>query len=166
MAKHLTKYFGEIDFEKLEEWYESEVELNNEILEVAITVSVLSKSLDKEDFQKVDDYLENLQKNEMNIREYVAQDFKAKGEALNYIDFLIEELDKEDIADLIESTDKKPTKKEKLLSVLKLSGIVFYPEKEDGTFAIYDYTIDQDLTDELLAVKVYKDNTIRIDIES
>ena len=164
--KHLTKYFGEIDFDQLNEWYETEIELNGKTVEVSITVSANSKSLDKDDIQSVDNYVEDLQTNERDIRHLIQQDFKRRGETKNYIDVQIEEQDKEDIADLIENTDKKLGKKQRLLSVLNLSRIIFYPEKEDNMFAVFDYTIDKDLTDDLLAVKLHKDYDVTIDIES
>ena len=107
MATHLTKYFGEIDFKKLEEWYETELELNGKTVEVCMTVSTAAKSLDEKDFQKVDDYIENLESNEANIRLFIQKDFKNKGETKDYIDNQIEEQDKEDIADLIENVDEK-----------------------------------------------------------
>ena len=166
MATHLTKFFGEINFEKLEEWYETELELNGKTVEVSITVSTKSKSLDKNDIQRVEDYVENLQSNEESIRLLIQADFMGKGETKDYIDTQIENQDKEDIADLIKTADKKLSKKEKLLSVLTLLRIVFYPEKEDKIFAVFDYTIDEELTDDLLAVKLRKDNGVIIDIES
>lgn len=166
MATHLTKYFGDIDFEKLEEWYETELELNEKTVEISITVSTASKSLDKNDIQRVDNYVENLQSNETRIRQLIQEDFKRKGETKYYIDNQIEEQEKENIADLIENADKKLSKKEKLLSVLTLLRIVFYPEKEDKMFAVFDYTIDEELTDALLAVKLHKDDSVTIDVES
>ena len=166
MATHLTKFFGEINFEKLEEWYETELELNGKTVEVSITVSTKSKTLDKNDIQRVEDYVENLQSNEESIRLLIQADFMGKGETKDYIDTQIENQDKEDIADLIKTADKKLSKKEKLLSVLTLLRIVFYPEKEDKIFAVFDYTIDEELTDDLLAVKLRKDNGVIIDIES
>lgn len=63
----------------------------------------------------------------------------------------IEEQSKEDITNLIEKVYKKMKKSEKLLSVLTLLRIIFYLEKEDKTFAIFDYTIDKGLTDQFLS---------------
>ncbi|MDU1893053.1 MAG: DUF2004 domain-containing protein [Dysgonomonas sp.] len=166
MATQLTKYFGEINLDELEEWYDTELELNGKKVEVSITVSTASKSLDKDDIQKIDDYIENLQSNEENIRFFIQEDFKRKGETKDYIDNQIEEQDKEDITYLIRDADKKLSKEEKLLSALILLRIVFYPEKEDNMFAVFDYTINEELTDDLLAVKLYKNDSIRIDIES
>ncbi len=161
-----TKYFGEIDLDNVEEYYEIELELDNRTVELTINISTANRTIDKESINKIEDYIANLQTNEKDIRSFILEDFKEKGESKNYIDFQIEGQEKEDIADLISNADKKLNKKEKLLSVLYLLRISFYPEMEDKVFAVYDYTIDDDLTDDLLVVILYKDNTARITIES
>jgi len=57
-------------------------------------------------------------------------------------------------------------KKEKLLSVIQLLRIGFYPEKEDALFAMYDYTIQEELTNDLLVVKISKNDQPVVTIES
>lgn len=166
MAFYSTKYFGKIDLDNVEEYYEMEIELNNRPVEVTINISTASKSIDKASINKIENYIDNLQKNEKDIRSFILDDFKEEGESKNYIDFQIEGQEKENITDLISNTNRKLNKKEKLLSVLYLLRIDFYPEKEDKVFAVYDYTIDEDLTDDLLVIVLYKDNTARITIES
>jgi Protein of unknown function (DUF2004) len=166
MDLHSTKYFGEIDLDNVEEYYEIELELDNRTVELTINISTANRTIDKESINKIEDYIANLQTNEKDIRSFILEDFKEKGESKNYIDFQIEGQEKEDIADLISNADKKLNKREKLLSVLYLLRIGFYPETEDKVFAVYDYTIDDDLTDDLLVVILYKDNTARITIES
>ena len=163
--RHLTKYFGEIDLDNVEEYYETEIEVQGRPVEITINITG-SKTIDLDSIQAVEDYLDNLTINEENIRQIIYQDFKEKGEAKNYIDFQVEELDKDDISDLIESADKKLNKKEKLLSVLYLLRIGFYPEKEDKAFAVYDYTIEEEYTDDLLVIIIGKDNNIKLTIES
>ena len=41
-----------------------------------------------------------------------------------------------------------------------LRRIGFYPEKGENTFAIFDYTLNEELTDELLVIGVSKDKDI------
>ena len=166
MTKHITRYFGEINLDKLEEWYETEIDLNGKTVEISITVSTAAKNIDKESIETIENYVDDLKNNEDNIQLVIHRDFKEMGETKEYIDNQIELQDKEDIANLIENADKKLSKKEKLLSALILLRIVFYPEKEDKMFAVFDYTIDEELTDDLLAVKLYKDSSVTIDIES
>jgi hypothetical protein len=166
METHLTKYFGEINLITPNEWYEAEIELNEQVIEILIACSGTASKLDKEILQRIDNYIDTLETNEAKIRLLIKENFIQEGEVKDYIDDQIENQEKDDINDLIEYADKKLNKKEKLLSVLKLLQIAFYPEIEDKMFAVFDYTIDEDLTDELLAIKVYKDNSVTIDIES
>ena len=166
METHLTKHFGEIDLTKPNEWYESEIQLNEQNVEVLIACSGTASKLEKETLQRIDNYIDNFETNEANIRLLIKEDYLRNGDTKYYIDNQIEEQDKDDIADLIENADKKLSKKEKLLSVLKLLEVRFYPESEDKMFAVFDYTIDEELTDDLLAVKLYKDDGVTIDIES
>jgi hypothetical protein len=166
MNIYSAKYFGEIDLDGPNQWYETELNVNNKTVEVLFTVLDTSTSIDKEAIQKIEAYLDNFQDNESYVRSCMQENFKQKGDVMDYIDFHIEEFDKEDIADLIKGIDKKLSKKEKLLSILVLLRIVFYPERDDGTFAVLDYTISEELTDELIAVKLYKDDTMDFAIES
>ncbi len=166
MNMYSAKYFGEIDLNNPNEWYETELEVNDKKVEILFTVSSVCKSIDKEAIQQIETYLDNLQDNESYVRSCMQENFKQKGNVMEYINFFIEEFDKEDIADLIKGIDKKLSKKEKLLSILVLLQIVFYPERDDETFAILDYTVSEELTDELIAVKLYKDNSIKFYIES
>lgn len=165
MTKLSTRYFGEIDLDKLEEWYDTEIELHENTVEVSITVSAKVK-VDSKNIQAIDHFIDNLKSAEENIRQIIYQDFKQGGETKTYIDLQIDGLEKEDIADLIEGADNTLNDNEKLLSVLHLLRIIFYPEQEDNMFAGFDYTIDEELTDDLLAFKIYKDNSVKIDIES
>ncbi|MGB4812191.1 MAG: DUF2004 domain-containing protein [Methylophilaceae bacterium] len=166
MTTLATKYFGEINLEKLDEWYEAELEINQQTVEVSLAISTAATILDKAIIQKIENYVDHLQSNAKAIRQLIQQNFKEKGEAKYYIDSQIEDQDKGDIDDLIENADKTLNKKEKLLSILTLLNIRFYPETEDNMFVVFDYTIDEALTDDLLVVKIYKDDTVRIDIES
>lgn len=166
MEKHLTKHFGVINLSKPNEWYESEIQLNEQNIDVLIACSGTTSKLEKETLQRIEFYIDNFETNEANIRLLIKENYLKNGEAKYYIDNKIEQQNKDDIADLIENADKKLSKKERLLSILKLLEIRFYPESEDKMFVVFDYTIDEELTDDLLVVKQYKDDTISIDIES
>jgi hypothetical protein len=44
--------------------------------------------------------------------------------------------------------------------------INFYPEEEDRMFAGYNNSISEELTDDILAIRIYKNGDVRIVIES
>jgi len=162
--KFISKHFGEIDFKNPQEYYEIEMQLNTKI--VAISMSILSKNIDDKDIIKIDNYLTNFKENEKQIRQLLHQDFKNKRETVNYINLLKEEYPLNEILLLIESNKSKLTDDKKLLNELYLVQIAFYPNKEDKMFAVLDYTINDALTDDLLVVKCYKNESIQITIES
>jgi Protein of unknown function (DUF2004) len=166
MTKQLTKYFGEIDLDSLQEWYDSEIEINGKIVEISIAISSALTGVDEISLQAIDHYIDNLNTNESDIRHTIEKDFHEDGEVADYIEQQIKHQDKEKIANLICYIDKKITKKEKLLSVLDLLWIRFYPERDDTMFAVFDYTICEELTDDLIAVKILKNKSILIDIEN
>jgi hypothetical protein len=166
MTKYLTKHFGEIDLDSLEEWYDSEIEINGKIVEISIAISAALSGVDESSLQAIDNYIDNLNINEISIRYIIEKDFHKGGEVADYIEQQIKHQDKEKITNLIFNIDKKITKKEKLLSILDLLWIRFYPERDDTMFAVFDYTICEELTDDLIAVKLLKDENILIDIES
>jgi hypothetical protein len=166
MALYSTKFFGEIELDNVEKYYEIDVELYDKTVELTIYISTASTSVDKESIIAIENYIENLEENEKDIRSLIWEDFKSGGEVKNYIDWQIDEQEKEEIDNLILTVDKKLNKREKLLSVIYLLRIGFYPEKEDKVFAVHDYTIDDDLTDELLVAILDKNNTVTITIES
>lgn len=132
-----TKYFNDINLDKLEEWFETNIELNGKTVDISITVSAKVK-VDPANIEAVDDFIDELKSGEEYIRRIIYQDFKQEGETKTYIDLQIDGLEKEDIADLIGSADETLNDKEKLLSVLYLSRIIFYPEQEDPMFAVLD----------------------------
>ncbi len=155
--KYNSTYFGLIDFENLQEWYEIEMPFNNR--NIAVSITILSKnSVEKEAIERIDNYLSDLEKKEQFIRKILFQNYVEQGEVKNYIDFIKEDLATNEIAALPDD--------EKIVQQLHLLQIVFYPEKEDTMFSVFDYTIGEELTDDLLVVKYYKNENIRITIES
>lgn len=165
MTRHLTKHFGEIDLDNPEDYYETKIELNGKPVEMVMNICN-SENTNSESIQEIDTYIDNIKAKEEKIRIAIKEDFKEEGEAKNYVDFQIEGQEDEAISKLIAQTNKNITKEEQLLSTLYLLAVNFYPDKEDKVFAVYDYTIEEELTDDLLVVIISKDNRIKITIES
>ena len=162
--KYNSTYFGLIDFENPQEWYEIEMELNNRKITVSITI--LSKnSVNKGAIERIDNYLSDFEKNEQFIRKIIFQNYIEQGETKNYVGFIKEDLATSEIASLTKANINL-SDDEKIVQQLYLHQIVFYPEKGDTMFSVFDYTIDEELTDNLLVVKYYKNENIKITIES
>jgi len=165
MPLYSTKYFGDIDLNNANEFYEADLKLRGQHFEAVINI-IGTKPINKESIQSIERYLDDLHDHEAEIKQLLREDFKKEGVVYEYIDLQVENLNKANISKLIEGIKLKLNKKEKLFSVVHLLTINFYPDEDDPMFAMHDFTINKDLTDDLLAVKLYKDNTVRIDIES
>jgi hypothetical protein len=167
MDKYVSKYFGEIDLNPVEEKDEEEVDFYESKFEYKDTVITLNlliqdyKQVQQSDIAIIDNYLSNLSEHESTIQAALKQDLRAEGVTNSYIERQIRQLDGEEINNLIFNTDKKLTEKEQLLSIISLHSINFYPEKEDDDFAIFDYTLGTELTDYLLVVVISKDLQIQ-----
>lgn len=169
MSENLKKYFKNSDLEKTGGgYYVTEIELDNKVFEITLTISTQLKNVDKNELEKVENYIENLKVHQQDITNLLIEDFKAGGETRNYIDLHVKLLDEEDIADLIQDADKKLSIEEKLLSALDLMTIDFIPEKNEemDIFAVYDYILGACITDYILTVYINKDNTVVITIDS
>lgn len=169
MSENLKKYFKNSDLEKtVGGYYVTEIELDNKVFEIALTISTQLKNVDKNELEKVENYIENLKVHQQDITDLLIEDFRAGGETRNYIDLHVKLLDEEDIADLIQDADKKLSIEEKLLSALDLMTIDFIPEKNEemDIFAVYDYILGACITDYILTVYINKDHTVVITIDS
>ncbi len=166
MNTYNSKYFGEIDLDAVEEGYDAEIKYKGKSVSLDLNV-VGAKKIESAYIKAVDDFLDGLNQYEPTLRTALKKDLKEKGETDYYLQEHIEELGKDEINNLIISADKKRTKKEQLLSVVYLKRIGLYPRKEDETLAVFDYTLNHDLTDELIVVNISKDWQIKwITIES
>jgi hypothetical protein len=166
MNKYLSTYFGEIDLEAEEEWYEGEVELKGNIVTLDMYIHGAIK-VDSIYIKAVDDFLDDLPDFEESIRIALRKDLKPKRMTYDYISILLDELEKEEIDELIKDTDRNLKKRERILSAVYLSRIGLYPEKEDMTIATFDYTLSSDLTDQLLVVNISKNREVQwITVES
>jgi Protein of unknown function (DUF2004) len=164
MSKFNSKYFGEIDLKTPKEFYELDMDFKGRTVEMVINSELLE--LKESEILWIETFLDNIATQEKELWDIVLEDFKKKGITKEYIDIVIDEIDKEDIDDLIREANKSLKRKEKILSVLYLITINFYPREDDKSFVILDYTIDEESTNELLVVVLNRDNGVDIKVES
>jgi hypothetical protein len=166
MHTYRSRYFGAIDLEKVDEWYESEIELKGRIVTLDLYIEGPSE-IQTTDIEMIDNFLSDLSENEANIRLALDKDLKEKGFTHSYIKIVKDYIEEEDLKELLSHVDKKFKKQERILAAIYLSRIGLYADKEDETLAVFDYTISEDLTDDLLVVNISKDKQIqRITVES
>ena len=163
--KFVSKYFGEINKTTTEEFYETKVDLYERKIELIINV-VSEKKVDHENMERIEDYIDHLVINESKIKRAIQEDYRQNGEVKNYINLFLEDPNNKDFVDSIKTGEEHFTKGEYLLSSLYLLRINFYPEKRDRVFAVFDYTVGEELTNKLLVFIIAKDNKTNITIES
>ena len=134
MANQLT-FFGSIDTENLEEYYEVDIEFNGSTIQIDINFE--NKTVDNKVIELIEKQLTNIKElNSKNLME-IDKDYNNNGSSFDYADELIDELELNNI--------------EEIITGLHLVRIGFYPEVEN-TGIVSDYTIGKELTDDLLVV--------------
>jgi hypothetical protein len=157
MSKYALSIFGEIDPENLEEYYDAELTLNGREIEADITFDEKSIGIDK--LQKINDWITNIQKlDELGLKT-IREDFESGDTVKEYIEHHLDNLDSDDLKDLLKKSKAGKTKAEKLLHVLQLKRVGFYPQTE-GRFINLDYTLDTDSTDYLIVLDFTEDGKL------
>lgn len=93
------------------------------------------------------------------IDDYIVKEYDSNGKVKEYIDFHIEELDKSSLDKILRKTDPNTTLEKRLLSVLTLERVGFYPGEND--YAVWDYTIGKNITDLLIVVVTDNNGNIK-----
>jgi hypothetical protein len=153
-----TKHFGQIELKGVERYYETEVELNGRSVEITINITG-SGDLESNEVKRVDAFVDDLENHIEALKNIFLQDFKNEGETKNYIDSQIRE---ENVLGIEAATGNV----EALISALYPVRINFYPEKDDEMFAMFDFTLNETISEDILALKIYKNNQVQIGIES
>ena len=164
--EYISTYLGKIDLKKLEVGYESEIKYKGKPLEISMTFLSEKKQTSIDQLQKIDFYLDNLVQNLNGINRNLIDDYKQEETVKEYIDFLTEELEEEDLLQVMENHNAGFSIEHNILLNINLLRIVFYPDPEDDVFAILDYTLSQDITDVLLVARLNNDNSLDLLIES
>lgn len=145
------KYFGEIDLNNTEQYLDVATTINGK--EISIDLNIIEEKISRETIQPTVTFLENLSKIEKIAHDKVLQDYENGDVVRDYIEHHIEELNDEELKSLeVESTDSTEIKKEKFLNKIHIKRIGLYPEELDS-IAIFDYTINDDLTQYLIVLK-------------
>lgn len=158
------KYFKNVDFNS--DYLETTIEFQNREIKLDInTDAVLGKNNWVKEYEE---YISKLETFKEKIDKEIIKDFENDGVTKEWIDFRSEELI-ESIEEngTLDSCDKNLSIDRQILSALRLRRIGIYPEHsyEDGEeyYAIWDYILDDEISDEILVIVTDKNGEI-IDI--
>jgi hypothetical protein len=164
MSKITLVNFGVLDSDQLEEYYDTEIQFDNRSIDVDINFENDSIAIEK--LEKINSWLTDIEKiNNLGLMA-IRHDFATSNTVKEYIEHHLDELDSDDLKKLLNQGALGITKEEKLLSILKIKRIGFYPDTEER-FLSLDYTLDKDLTDYLVVLDFTEDgNLYYITLES
>ena len=164
MSKFTLTNFGEIDSDRLEEYYDAEITVGGRAIELDISFDEKTIAIDK--LKKINSWLADIQKLDKLGLTTIKEDFVSGDTVREYIEHHLDELDSDDLKTLMNQETGGKTKEEKLLSSIKLKRIGFYPHTQER-FVNLDYTLDNDLTDHLVVLDFTEDGNLHyITIES
>ena len=112
-----------------------------------------AKRLNSARLQVVQHFIENIRIHDLKNRKYIETDFNDEdGDTVReYLEHHIEELATDELNDLIGANTKSADQPALLLKKLKLVRVGLYPDSKEQ-FAIFDYSIGQELTDYLVVI--------------
>jgi len=158
--KYKLPYFPEIDTTIVEEYYVIDIKKNEQAIKIDLNFK--NEQIDVKLFDKLQEFIEDIKAQDIKNRTFIKADFRdANGETKKYLEEHIETIP-ERLKGIINFEDNTISPEEQLLQKLKLLRIGFYPDKKYDTevFAIYDYTIDDTITDELLVINLDKEGKL------
>lgn len=153
MPAYTLPYFGTIHSENLEEYYEVDAEMNGKVVQIDLNFEANTLSL--ENFERVKSFIENIEKFDQNNHAYIQQNFEGEhdGTVKEYVDFHLDELSDDFLVHI--GISNSIDKTQQFLNKLYLTRIGLYPDGKYDTsyFAVFDYTVNRELSDQLMVVK-------------
>lgn len=149
------KYFKDVDFDS--DYLETTIEFQNREIQLDINSdAVLGENSWVKDYEE---YISKLETFKAKIDKEIIKDFENEGITKEWIDFHSEELI-ESIKEngTLDNCDKSLPIDRQILSALKLRRIGIYPKYED--YAIWDYILDDEISDEILVIVTDKEGEI------
>ena len=161
MIEKTLPHFGKLQTENLEEYYNVDTEFKGK--EIQIDLNFENKTIDTATFDKIKKFIENIEEFDKQNQSYIKSDFDDEnGDTVKeYVTFHIEELGDEFLEQIDISSDDVD-KEQTFLTKLDLTRVGLYPDGKYNTsyFAVFDYTINRDLSDQLIVVKTDENGTL------
>ena len=156
-------YFGDIDTSAVQDYYKTTIDLDNRTIQLDLNFESTAIAADK--LHKLLSFLEEISGLLTTVEKFIYANIDDE-EVQFFLDFHKEELLKEELDFLLENADQNLSLSQQILSVTQLRRIGFYPE-HDNYFAVFDFGVDENISQYLLVVNMNSDKTINhITVES
>ena len=155
------KYFKNVDFNS--DYLETTIEFQNREIQLDINSdAVLGENNWVKEYEE---YISKLETFKEKIDKEIIKNFENNGLTKEWVNFHLEELGEAiEEEGLLKECNKKLSLDRQVLSIIKLRRIGIYPEYEniDGEeyYAIWDYILDDEISDEILVIVTDKDGEI------
>lgn len=151
MAQYSLPPFGKLDPANLEEYYDGEIMFNGQ--EIQIDLNFENDSIEPKHLDAVKKFIDSLSAFDKRNKEYIEQDYADEDAdtVKTYVQHHLEEIDKDELSDIVDFDDESADPEIQLMKALRLVRVGLYPDSEDQ-FAIFDYSIGEDLTNYLVVI--------------
>lgn len=151
-------YFTDIDYNDLEEYYETSIPFENETLEVDLNFD--NSSIDEAIIDKINNFLNRLANYHTQNLQTIQQDYMDGNTIRDYLQFHLDNCSQEEINEIINKENTEENIEEQLLRAIRLVRVGLYPEQEASDhFAVFDYSLGRDLTDQLIVISLTENGT-------
>lgn len=145
--------FGQLDTTSLEDYYETEITLDGATVELDLNFD--STTADSAILNRVADFIKRIPSLLPANLQAIRADYENGDTVKEYIHHHLDMSDDFKLPD----TTKNLSNEERLLAALHLRRIGLYPENDDH-FAIFDYGLDEELTQYLVVLFVNEDGSL------
>lgn len=151
MSESTLPYFGKLQTDNLEEYYNVEIEFDGNTIQIDLNFE--NKTLEEARLNKVKSFIQNIEKFDKLNKTYILNDYNDEdGDTVKfYLEHHLEEVGEDELSTIIDFEDTTTEPENQLLTKLKLVRMGLYPDSEE-TFAIFDYSIGPELTNYLVVI--------------
>jgi hypothetical protein len=143
--------FGQLDPTNLDDYYDVDIDFDGHSIQIDLNFD--NKTIDPSRLDMVNKFIDNIATFDKNNKKHIEQDYADDNcDTVNtYIEYLINDNDKEDLAQFTSLENDTLNTGQQLIKAFKLVRLGLYPDSEKR-FATFDYTIGRDLTDDLVVI--------------
>jgi hypothetical protein len=152
MATYALPHFGDIDIDKLDEYYDASFELNGR--EVRLDMNSDETSIDIKRMDEIKAFIEKIADFDKQNKELIEQDYNdPDADTVKlYVSHHLKEVPGDEFGDRIDFNNKNISPELQFMKALQLVRVGLYPNDENNKFAIFDYSIGQDLTQYIVVI--------------
>ncbi|MFB9077949.1 DUF2004 domain-containing protein [Flavobacterium procerum] len=153
MTDYLLPYFGLINPDNLEEDYRISIELKGK--EIGIDINFGKTAIERNGMDVIKNFLENIENYDKQNMVFIKHDYDDEnGDTVKqFVTEHVEDYGDEFLEEL--HIDLEGDKEKQFMAMLHLTRVGLYPDKKYNSsyYAVFDYTVNKDLTDQIIAVK-------------